>query len=114
MATLPPLPNQPDELIANGVKDLWDGKSGLPIPKAAAYIAIAEDALEQLSVLAEITPEALKTDNKAVGLSNPACRKNHKNPVPAARAPRGLPGHARRKRIPQINGKQNQIQRNTI
>jgi hypothetical protein len=37
---------------------------GLPAAKAQSYIAIFEDALEQLAVLEDITPEQLKTDNK--------------------------------------------------
>lgn len=40
--------------------------SNLPAAKANAYIAIFEDALEQLQVLSDILPEQMKTDNKAV------------------------------------------------
>ncbi|KAH6572881.1 hypothetical protein BASA60_006368 [Batrachochytrium salamandrivorans] len=36
----------------------------LSATKAQAYISIFEDALDQLAVLGDITPEALKTDNK--------------------------------------------------
>jgi hypothetical protein len=39
---------------------------GIPIVKSQSYIAILEDALEQLAVLEDITPELLKTDNKQV------------------------------------------------
>ncbi|KAJ3276772.1 Sorting nexin-3 [Terramyces sp. JEL0728] len=38
--------------------------STLPPARAQAFIAIFEDALEQLSVLGDITPEAMKSDNK--------------------------------------------------
>jgi hypothetical protein len=38
----------------------------LPSSKAQAYVAIFEDALDQLSVLGDITPEIMKTDNKLV------------------------------------------------
>ncbi|KAI8915817.1 hypothetical protein EDD86DRAFT_196921 [Gorgonomyces haynaldii] len=60
MATLPPLPSKLDENSASG----QDVSNVLPASKANAYVAIFEDALEQLSVLADITPEAMKTDNK--------------------------------------------------
>jgi hypothetical protein len=45
---------------------------GLPAVKAQSYIAIFEDALEQLAVLEDITPEAMKTDNKQVDCINQA------------------------------------------
>ena len=38
----------------------------LPSTKSQAYAAIFESAIDQLSVLSQITPEALKTDNKEV------------------------------------------------
>ena len=41
-------------------------QTNLPPGKAQSYIAIFEDALEQLSVLGDITPEVMKTDNKQV------------------------------------------------
>lgn len=42
-------------------------QTNLPPGKAQSYIAIFEDALEQLSVLGDITPEVMKTDNKQLG-----------------------------------------------
>ena len=60
---LPPLPTTDDVILpALGV----DTSNALPPAKSIAYIAILEDALEQLTVLADITPEAMKTDNKVV------------------------------------------------
>jgi hypothetical protein len=41
-------------------------QTNLPPGKAQSYNAIFEDALEQLSVLGDITPEVMKTDNKQV------------------------------------------------
>jgi hypothetical protein len=38
----------------------------LPIGRAQAYVAVLEDAIEQLAVLEDIVPEAMKTDNKQV------------------------------------------------
>ncbi|KAJ3294720.1 hypothetical protein HK104_003326, partial [Borealophlyctis nickersoniae] len=39
----------------------------LPVSKAQAYIAIFEDALEQLAVLGDIAPDVGKSDNKPLG-----------------------------------------------
>ena len=39
---------------------------GIPPHRALAYISIFEDALDQLSVLGDITPEVVKTENKQV------------------------------------------------
>lgn len=47
--------------------------------KAQSYIAIFEDALEQLAVLEDITPESMKTDNKQVAVLNAASRKDYKD-----------------------------------
>ncbi|KAJ3344931.1 hypothetical protein HDU91_007509 [Kappamyces sp. JEL0680] len=58
---LPPLPTLLNE---DGVGNLSTPASLLPPGRAQCYIAIFEDALEQLSVLGDITPEAMKTDNK--------------------------------------------------
>lgn len=52
-SALPPLPKQ-------------DALELLPHGKALSYVAVFEDALEQLSVLSDIVPEALKTDNKTL------------------------------------------------
>ncbi|OAJ39195.1 hypothetical protein BDEG_23059 [Batrachochytrium dendrobatidis JEL423] len=74
--TLPPLPSRPNSKVANEYNSdelptpaLMHGVTAstgntIPIPKAQAYIAIFEDALDQLAVLGDITPEAFKTDNK--------------------------------------------------
>lgn len=54
---LPPIAKQP---VSNQVA------GSLPLGRTQAYIAVFEDALEQLAVLEDITPEVLKTDNKLV------------------------------------------------
>ncbi|EGF76581.1 hypothetical protein BATDEDRAFT_92540 [Batrachochytrium dendrobatidis JAM81] len=76
--TLPPLPSRPNSKVANEYNSdelptpaLMHGVTAstgntIPIPKAQAYIAIFEDALDQLAVLGDITPEAFKTDNKQI------------------------------------------------
>eukprot|EP00842_Homolaphlyctis_polyrhiza_P003402 jgi/Hompol1/4062/HPOL_006900-RA len=70
MTTLPPLPNtiakQATDYPADGGSSVTTTSTSnqLPAPKAQAYIAIFEDALDQLAVLGDITPEAMKTDNK--------------------------------------------------
>ena len=61
VAALPPLPHNDMEIVGN-----ITATAILHPGRAQSYIAIFEDALEQLSVLGDITPEAMKTDNKQV------------------------------------------------
>ncbi|KAI8901651.1 hypothetical protein BC833DRAFT_547888 [Globomyces pollinis-pini] len=60
--TLPPIQPKTFELDSNYIP--LASNIVLPAGKAQNFIAIFEDALEQLSVLGDITPEAMKTDNK--------------------------------------------------
>ncbi|KAL2912388.1 hypothetical protein HK105_208162 [Polyrhizophydium stewartii] len=71
-ATLPPLPGSMLKQASDAGLDsapsaaVPTSSAGnlLPPAKAQAYIAIFEDALDQLAVLGDITPEVMKTDNK--------------------------------------------------
>ncbi|KAJ3262299.1 Sorting nexin-3 [Boothiomyces macroporosus] len=62
---LPPLTTLPPNLTDfDSISNYSGSGSTLPPARAQAFIAIFEDALEQLSVLGDITPEAMKSDNK--------------------------------------------------
>ncbi|KAH6584010.1 hypothetical protein BASA61_007772 [Batrachochytrium salamandrivorans] len=77
---LPPLPSLPGRRRSHVLHDIPNDIPDISVPtatgapasfgnrlsatKAQAYISIFEDALDQLAVLGDITPEALKTDNK--------------------------------------------------
>ncbi|KAJ3325120.1 Sorting nexin-3 [Boothiomyces sp. JEL0866] len=60
---LPPLNTLPPSITEDPTNISVSG-STLPPARAQSFIAIFEDALEQLSVLGDITPEAMKSDNK--------------------------------------------------
>lgn len=63
VASLPPLASStPIETV----ETTFLSTAQLPQGRAHAYITVFEDAIEQLSVLSDITPEAMKTDNKQV------------------------------------------------
>lgn len=70
-AALPPLnsvPFKPNEIErSESERSVTEATNTiLPPGRAQSYIAVFEDAIEQLSVLGDITPEAMKTDNKQV------------------------------------------------
>jgi hypothetical protein len=82
---------------------------GLPPAKAQSYIAIFEDALEQLAVLEDITPEAMKTDNKQVCFFNLARRENNENFTGSEDFARKVSRVAHRTRFLQESIEQNKI-----